>query len=165
MKEIIPHRPEFAELQVIGKQLEEKSTETNSSQTNKDFLVNDTWINPKIYGKDDSNKNTDSETNDFNKHYLIDTADDPFQEHPDIVQTPVFGPCVVFGGQTAKWTGNEMNNKGVIALESRLNFETKAAKRVLATFEIFNIGTTAIYYDWKVCFQTKNNHSFVSFLI
>ena len=42
------------------------------------------------------------------------------------MQPPVFGPSIVFGGQNAKWTGNENENAGIIALESRLNFETKA---------------------------------------
>lgn len=135
-------------MQIIGKQFDKNNNEIDSRSMTKNFLVNDTWTNPKIY--ENGSKNDNSETNNFNKHYLLDTADDPFQEHPDIIQTPIFGPCVVFGGQTAKWTGNEMNNKGVVALESRLNFETKAGKRVLATFEILNIGTTAIYYDWKV---------------
>lgn len=83
-------------------------------------------------------------------HYLATEAEDPFAEHPDVIQPPIFGPCVVFGGQTARWSGGDGENVGIVALESRLNFETKAGKRVLATFEIFNIGTTVIYYDWKV---------------
>ena len=70
--------------------------------------------------------------------------------YTDVVQPPVFGPSIVFGGQSAKWTGNSNENLGIVALESRLNFETKAGKRVLATFEIVNTGTTTIYYDWKV---------------
>ena len=87
-----------------------------------------------------------------NNPYYIDTTSDSghlFAAHPDVVAAPVFGPCLVFGGQTARWTGNSSENAGAIALESRLNFETKAGKRVLATFEIINVGTTAVYYDWR----------------
>lgn len=76
--------------------------------------------------------------------------EDIFASHPDVVPVPIFGPCIVFGGQTANWTGNDNENVGIVALESRLNFETKAGKRVLANFEIHNIGTTSIYYDWRV---------------
>ena len=75
------------------------------------------------------------------------------------MQPPVFGPSIIFGGQNAKWTGNDNENFGIIALESRLNFETKAGKRVLATFEIVNTGTTTIYFDWKVSHFEKMLYS------
>ena len=136
---------------MIGKNYVENITQYEKSstrKTSKDFSVNDTWVNQKIY--DSEFKTEDYELTDNTQHYLIDTADDPFPLIPDVVQDVVFGPCLIFGGQTAKWTGNSVENRGIIALESRLNFETKAGKRVLATFEIFNLGTTAIYYDWNV---------------
>ena len=76
--------------------------------------------------------------------------DDVLASYEDVVDEPIFGPCLEFGGQTAHWTGGEPVNDGIVALESRLNFETKAGKRVLATFEIFNAGTCCVYYDWKV---------------
>lgn len=142
--EIIPHRPDFDELQVVGKNYEKSGSELVNN-ISKDFSINDTWVNPEVFN--DVNKKDSKEKNN---HYLINTDDDPFSNHPDVITGPVFGPCIIFGGQSAKWTGNDAENSGIIALESRLNFETKAGKRVLATFEICNVGTTAIYYDWKV---------------
>lgn len=83
--------------------------------------------------------------------YLIkdETQEGLLADHPDVISQPIFGPALIFGGQMARWTGNSSENAGLIALESRLNFETKAGKRVSATFEIFNCGTTAIYFDWR----------------
>lgn len=147
----MPHRPEFSELQVVGKNYDKNIENSAETSTSKDFEVNDTWCNPKVFDKENKPLK-DGEYEPINNHYLIDTSDDPFSNQPDIVREPVFGPCISFGGQTAKWTGNGMENKGIVALESRLNFETKAGKRVLATFEIHNIGTTVIYFDWKVSF-------------
>ncbi len=145
IKEVVPHRPDFSELQVVGKTYQNGTKSFSNERPGIGFEVNDTWCNPVVF---DHGKNTNSDSN--NNHYLTETAEDPFQDVPDVISEPVFGPCLSFGGQAAKWTGNDTRNLGVIALESRLNFETKAGKRVMATFEIINIGTTAIYYNWKV---------------
>ena len=126
-------------LQVVGQKLENN---LSNSKPNAEFK-NETWSNPIIF---DTTKNENQEKS----HYLINEIEDPLSAHPDVIQPPIFGPCIVFGGQTARWTGGDGENTGIVALESRLNFETKASKRVLATFEIFNIGTTVMYYDWRV---------------
>jgi len=144
IKAVVPHRPDFRELQVVGRVCERAGKERNQEGPGIGFEVNDTWCNPLVF---DQGKEANSESNN---HYLVDTAEDPFKDVADIVSEPVFGPCVSFGGQAARWTGNDASNLGVVALESRLNFETKAGKRVLATFEVYNMGTTAVYYDWKV---------------
>ncbi len=135
---------------MVGKNCNKPTSESDSKNNNRDskeFAINDTWVNPRVFNDEFNKKNSKEQRNN---HYLINTDDDPFTDHPDVITGPVFGPCVIFGGQSARWTGNDAENLGIIALESRLNFETKAGKRVLATFEIGNVGTTAIYYDWKV---------------
>lgn len=149
INELADHRVQFSSLQVLGRNPllnETKIQETELKPIINEFVVNSTWANPKIYESEE--KITENSENP----YMIENSDssDPFVEHPNIIPPPVFGPCIIFGGQTAKWTGSEPENLGLIALESRLNFETKAGKRVLATFEIINIGTSVIYYDWKV---------------
>lgn len=148
INELVPHRPQFSRLELVGrnpfilKESESEQSEKNDSKS--DYIViDDTWINKNIVNQENK-ENT-------NNPYLISQEQEPevLADHPDVIQAPIFGPCIVFGGQTADWTGNDIENAGLIALESRLNFETKAGKRVLATFEILNIGTTSVYYDWR----------------
>ena len=155
INEIIPHRPEFSQLQVVGvnKQNELNSQAFNDLNEN-EILVNNTWTNPNLFDdKHSANNNNNNDAAVLNPYADVNIdfvgEEDPLASHPDVIEPPIFGPAVVFGGQTARWTGGDSENQGIVALESRLNFETKAGKRVLATFEIVNIGTTAIYYDWK----------------
>lgn len=133
----MPHNPEFSQLEILGN----KRQETTSTQVQKN--EEDTWVNPDILYKSSL-----IEDNAFN---IKEDTKDRLDAHPDVVNEPIFGPAVIFGGQIARWTGNDLENSGIIALESRLNFETKAGKRVSATFEIINCGTTSIYFDWRVC--------------
>lgn len=147
ISELVPHRPDFDLLQIVGQNIDNGRSENNKTEPNDQFK-NETWSNPVVF-------DTTKEGNHEKSHYLLIDSEDPLSAHPDVIQPPIFGPCIIFGGQTAKWTGGEGENTGIVALESRLNFETKASKRVLATFEIFNIGTTVIYYDWKVSLHTR----------
>ena len=143
INELIPHKPQLSELQVIGNKLfEKKSNEEHQAITDlNEIYVDNTWVNPNIIRNSSANDNP----------YYMETGNDDFlAQYPDVATEPVFGPAILFGGQAANWTGRECENTGIVALESRLNFETKAGKRVLATFEIHNIGTTTIYFDWKV---------------
>lgn len=103
----------------------------------------DTWVNPDILYKSSVIDDTT---------FTMKDESGRLGDIPDMGQDPIFGPAVIFGGQLARWTGNDTENSGIIALESRLNFETKAGKRVTATFEIINTGTTSIYFDWRVKF-------------
>lgn len=163
IKEIIPHEVEFDELQVKGnnptnqtnnRKKEEATQEEEEEQVvnQLDDMINYTWVNPAIETKKSSPSihQIDATANGF-LNRLDNENDDILASYEDVVDEPIFGPCLVFGGQTAVWTGPDAQNEGIVALESRLNFETKAGKRVLATFEIFNAGTSAIYYEWKVC--------------
>ncbi|RNA42556.1 MYCBP-associated -like isoform X4 [Brachionus plicatilis] len=146
--ELVPHRPQFSRLELVGKNPfkpdEPESEQSDKNDSKSDYIViDDTWINKNIV-------NQENKENTNNPYFLSEEQEqEALADHPDVVQAPIFGPCIVFGGQTADWTGNDIENAGLIALESRLNFETKAGKRVLATFEILNIGTTSIYYDWR----------------
>ena len=158
------HMPKFDQLQVVGqnpliqsnKNRPKKSSKSESVLTDQnEYMINNTWINQNII---DNDKNQSDIININNPYYVnIDNSnyEDALSSHPDVIQPPIFGPCIVFGGQTARWNGSSNENVGVTALESRLNFETKAGRRVLATFEIINIGTSTIYYDWKVCVLIK----------
>jgi hypothetical protein len=133
IREVVPHVPEFSQLEVVGNK--ELKNELASQRHEED-----TWINPDILYK-----SSVIEDNAFK-----DDTKDRLGELPDVVRDPIFGPAIVFGGQLARWTGNDGENSGIIALESRLNFETKTSKRVAATFEIVNSGTTSVYFDWRV---------------
>ena len=133
INELIPIRPDFENLKVVGQNM------LNNRIIEK--TKNDTWSNPIVFDLINNSNKANNEADHLN---------DPFFGLPDVIEPPIFGPCIVFGGQTARWSGGDEENVGIVAFESRLNFETKASKRVLATFEIFNIGTTVIYYDWKV---------------
>ena len=150
IKEIMPHQVEFDELQVSGSNPLNKRKQTKElaaiegkipNELEEEF-INYTWVNPEIEKKSPI---LQQDNNGF-----LNQDDDVLASYEDVVDEPVFGPCLIFGGQTAIWTGSDDQNEGIVALESRLNFETKAGKRVLATFEVFNAGTCAVYYDWKV---------------
>ena len=134
IKEVAPHKPQVSELEVVGnKELKNANTSRKPDE--------DTWVNPDILYKSSVMDDTT---------FTMKDESGRLGEIPDIGQDPIFGPAVIFGGQLARWTGNDTENSGIIALESRLNFETKAGKRVAATFEIINSGTTSIYFDWRV---------------
>lgn len=151
--ELEPHLPQFDELQVVGENPFKKQPTSELDNKNAAGFSdpsNSTWVNPNI-------KNSEQQWGMRNPYFMpvnekeeIESANDVLAEHPDVIDEPVFGPAILFGGQMATWTGSECENEGVVAMESRLNFETKAGKRVLATFEIHNVGTTSIYYDWRV---------------
>jgi hypothetical protein len=132
--------PEFTHLEIIG-QLRKKSGVGDQKSHNMEA-----WQNPDLL-------NTNNQFATENPYENINTLnkEDSLADYPDVVPDIVFGPSIMFGGQIARWTGGGMENGGIVALENRLNFETKAGKRVLATFEIVNCGSTVIYYDWRVC--------------
>lgn len=77
---------------------------------------------------------------------------DPLSEHPDVYPEPVFGPSILFAGQPARWTGDSVKFKGQVGIEARVTFEAYAGRRATSYLEIFNDGTTCIYYDWQVIF-------------
>jgi hypothetical protein len=158
--ELVPHKPEFEELQVIGKNpLLDKGGNIEDEHQGitdlNDIYVDNTWVNPNIINKQQNDNpyfmGADEEDDNYDN-----SGNDLLAQQPDVNDEPLFGPAILFGGQTANWTGSDTDNLGIVALESRLNFETKAGKRVLATFEIHNIGTTAIYFDWKVKLRYLN---------
>ena len=76
---------------------------------------------------------------------------DPLSGHPDVHAAPVFGPSILFSGQPARWTGDSHSFNDQVGIEARVTFEAFAAHRVTSHLEIVNDGTTAMYYDWKVC--------------
>jgi len=151
IEELVPNRPQFSRLEVIGSNVfarHGQRRENEDQKPLKEFFINAsaTILNEKsIVNEDESEHNNAQDQTELDETDLLSTM-------PDVVQPPVFGPSILFGGQPARWTSNDNENEGMCALESRLNFETKAEKRVLATFEVVNIGTTSIYFDWRVCF-------------
>jgi hypothetical protein len=141
IKELVPYMPEFSNLEVVGKGSGSGKLGDEQRPTSKQ----EAWKNPDLV--------TGNQSHTDNPYDSINNADrhDALADYPDVMPEIVFGPSLLFGGQVARWTGSDMENNGIIALENRLNFETKAGKRVLATFEIVNCGTTVIYFDWRVC--------------
>jgi hypothetical protein len=155
IEELLPFKPNFEQLEVIGsnstKLVEKQRAKTadNISINQKNELTSsNTWINDDIL----KNAKENADLNNINKNpYIlddIDEANDPLSAYNDVIEQPINVPCIIFSGQIAQWTGNNTENTDIVAIESRLNFETKAGKRVSAVFEIVNIGSTTIYYDW-----------------
>ena len=164
IEELTPYRPDFQHLEVVGEAVNGKrNVLVKSSNDSK------TWVNPQLFVSQPSQQQLgdaaaaavadpyfvsidtgEMDVNNVDPDMVVVDDRDPLSAFPDVVQPPIFGPCLVFGGQEARWSGDRNENSGMIALESRLNFETKAGKRVLTTFEIINMGTTVIHYDWRV---------------
>ena len=63
----------------------------------------------------------------------------------------VFGPSINFAGQPARWIGDGYSYQDKVGIEGRVTFETYSGDRVTSYLYIVNDGTTAVYYDWKVC--------------
>lgn len=65
---------------------------------------------------------------------------------------PVFGPSILFSGQSARWTGEQkpVTDLPEVGVEARVNFESTIGERATAFLDLINDGTTAINYDWKV---------------
>lgn len=146
----MPHLVEFEELHINGKNTFNSNKCVEKVKDQQNDYINYTWANPEIQ----KNSSRVIQENNFN----LNQEEDTLASYEDVIDEPIFGPCLVFGGQTAQWTGPDAQNAGIVALESRLNFETKAGKRVLATFELFNAGTCAIYYEWNVnCSKIRLN--------
>lgn len=137
----MPFKSEMDNLQIVGTN-PSKSDRINYSDTDnsKKETDTDTWINQEL----PVNYNSDIKMN-------MNASEDALSCYENVTQSPFFGPSIIFGGQRAAWSGLPNDDEFVLGLESRLNFETKAGKRVLGTFEIFNDGTCAIKYDWRVC--------------
>jgi hypothetical protein len=140
INELIPHKADLTSLEIAGKSVLNDG-EKNITKSDKAY---DTWANPNI----DTNFIINYENQ--LKSNIEDTSEDTLDAYENVTETPSFGPSLIFGGQKAKWTGFSNDNESLLGLESRLNFETKAGKRVLGIFEIFNNGTCTIAYDWKV---------------
>lgn len=79
---------------------------------------------------------------------------DPLAKHPDVYSLPIFGPAISFAGQLVHWTGNESGFEHQVAVDARVSFESYAGCRSTSILEIDNVGTTAIYFNWKVSCHT-----------
>jgi len=75
---------------------------------------------------------------------------DPLAEHPDVYSSPIFGPAIRFAGEILQWAGDGHSSEGKIAVDARVTFETFAGCRSTSFLEIINLGTTAMYFSWKV---------------
>lgn len=72
------------------------------------------------------------------------------EKEAEIMEGPVSGPCLVFQGFRAGWTGDSCSGKGQVASGARVTFESFAGERTTAYLELVNDGTTSLHYDWKV---------------
>jgi len=75
---------------------------------------------------------------------------DPLANHPDVYSPPIFGPAIKFAGQLQQWTGDATSFSNEVAVDARISFESYAGGRSTSILEIDNVGTTALYFDWKV---------------
>ncbi|XP_071824825.1 MYCBP-associated protein-like isoform X2 [Apostichopus japonicus] len=71
------------------------------------------------------------------------------EKEAEIMEGPVSGPCLVFQGFRAGWTGDSCSGKGQVASGARVTFESFAGERTTAYLELVNDGTTSLHYDWK----------------
>lgn len=82
---------------------------------------------------------------------------DPLAKHPDVYTPPIFGPCIKFAGQMLQWSGDSHSSNDKVAVDARVTFEGYAGCRSTSVLEIINLGTTAMYFSWKVSFGDINN--------
>lgn len=75
---------------------------------------------------------------------------DPLAKHPDVYTPPIFGPSIKFAGQILQWSGDSHSASDKVAVDARVTFEAYAGCRSTSVLEIINLGTTAMYFSWKV---------------
>ena len=63
----------------------------------------------------------------------------------------MFGPAIKFAGEMLQWAGDSHSSMDKIAVDARVTFEAYAGCRSTSILEIINLGTTAMYFSWKVC--------------
>lgn len=106
--EILPKKAEFEELQLVGKNPFLKNNKSNKEDKENNFVIDNTWVNNSILNDKERDKSIYESSK--NPYYIqVDDSDDPLSAHPDIIQAPVFGPAVVFGGK--QLVGLEMITK------------------------------------------------------
>ncbi|XP_060082841.1 MYCBP-associated protein-like [Ylistrum balloti] len=75
--------------------------------------------------------------------------------HSSTIQDPITttqnGPAVMIGSQVFGWVGPNLDHRGQTAGIASVLFEGVVGKNLLSYLEIYNVGTTVIYYEW-----TKN---------
>lgn len=76
--------------------------------------------------------------------------EDPLAKHPDVYTPPVFGPAIKFAGEVLQWIGDSDSRCDTIAVDARVPFEAYSGCRSTSVLEIINLGTTAMYFNWKV---------------
>lgn len=81
----------------------------------------------------------------------LEDDEDPLAKHPDVYTMPIFGPSIKFAGETLDWLGDTHSCVDQIAVDARVTFEAYAGSRSTSVLEIINLGTTALYFSWKVC--------------
>lgn len=125
MQDLDPHKPDMETLEVIG---------TNNPHQRYMRATTPHILRPPSSPQEDK----------------MDDTVDPLADHPDVYSGPMFGPCIRFAGQVLYWSGDSFSNAGYQAADARVGFESLAGVRTSAELEISNLGTTAIYYKWKV---------------
>lgn len=70
--------------------------------------------------------------------------------YPDVHPQPIFGPSLLIAGCSAAWNGSANDRIGEIGVSRRVLLEAKVKERVVSTLDVYNNGTAAVYYSWKV---------------
>ncbi|XP_067933605.1 MYCBP-associated protein-like [Watersipora subatra] len=79
-----------------------------------------------------------------------DENQDPLSNLPDVYTPPMFGPAIKFAGELLQWTGDSYGSLDTTAVDARVTFEAHAGCRSTSILEIINLGTTAMYFSWKM---------------
>ena len=127
MQDLDPHKPDCDGLEVVG---------TNNPYTR--YIRAATPISER------------AET-PFMSNPAGDENQDPLANHPDVYTPPMFGPAIKFAGEMLQWAGDSHSSMDKIAVDARVTFEAYAGCRSTSILEIINLGTTAMYFSWKVC--------------
>lgn len=125
MQDLDPHQPESGALEVIG------TNNPHVRYMRAATPISEKAESPYLNGPGDENE-------------------DPLAMHPDVYATPMFGPAIRFAGEVLQWTGDSYTAADEIAVDARVTFEAYASCRSTSILEIINMGTTAMYFSWKV---------------
>lgn len=136
IQDLDPHEPDMSPLEVVG---------TNNPHQRYVRATTPQASRPESSPQDDK----------------MAESTDPLADHPDVYSGPVFGPCIKFAGQVLQWSGDSFSNAGCQAADARVGFESLAGVRTSVELEVSNLGTTAIYYKWKVVRERDYREIFI----
>ena len=131
MNDLDPHLPDADALEIVG------TNNPYQRYISAATPISERAESPYLHEQADQQDNTEQ-------------PNDPLAKHPDVYTPPIFGPCIRFAGQMLQWTGDSHSSSDKVAVDARVTFEGYAGCRSTSVLEIINLGTTAMYFSWKV---------------